>query len=95
LAGNGITATHQVTTLDDVLALLKADVGVAIVPVGAVAAEANGVRSIPLRQLGLVRRVSVYGVAGRRRAIAGATLFNMLRAADWGFDTETKQQKRA
>jgi hypothetical protein len=39
--------------------------------------------------------VSVYTVAGRHRAIACATLFNTLRAADWGFDTGTKQQRRA
>jgi DNA-binding transcriptional LysR family regulator len=43
----------------------------------------------------LVRKVSVYTVAGRHRAIACATLFNTLRAADWGFDTRTKQQRRA
>jgi DNA-binding transcriptional LysR family regulator len=87
------TATHQVATLEDVLALLKADLGVAIIPVGAV--EANGVCCTPLKQLNLMRKVSVYTVAGRHRAIACATLFNMLRGADWSFDTGTKQQRRA
>jgi len=95
LEANGIlyTATHQVATQEDVLALLKADLGVAIIPVGAV--EANGICRIPLQQLNLVRKVSVFTVAGRHRAIACATLFNALRAADWGFDTGTKQQRRA
>ena len=95
LETNGIldTATHQVTTQDDLLALLKADLGVAIIPVGAV--EANQICRIPLKQLNLVRKVSVYTVAGRHRAIACATLFNTLRAADWGFDTGTKQLRRA
>jgi hypothetical protein len=37
----------------------------------------------------------VYTVAGRHRAIACATLLNMLRAADWGFDRATERQKRA
>ena len=95
LEANGIldTATHQVATQEDVLALLKADLGVAIIPIGAV--EADGICWIPLQQLNLVRKVSVYTVAGRHREIACATLFNMLRAADWGFNSGTKQQRRA
>jgi len=95
LEANGIldTATHQVGTQEDVLALLRAELGVAIIPIGMV--EANGFHRIPLQQLDLVRRVSAYTVAGRHRAIACATLFNMLRAADWGFKTGTKQQRTA
>lgn len=95
LVANGIphTATHQVATREDLFALLKADLGVAIIPVEPM--EANGLCRISLRQLNLVRRVSVYTVAGRQRAIACATLFNMLRAADWPFIPETKQQRRA
>jgi DNA-binding transcriptional LysR family regulator len=95
LEANGIldTATHQVASQEDVLALLKADLGVAIIPIGAV--EADGICWIPLQQLNLVRKVSVYTVAGRHREIACATLFNMLRATDWGFNSGTKQQRRA
>jgi len=96
LEANGIldTATHQVATQEDVLALLEADLGVAIIPIGAM--ETDGICRIPLKQLNLLRRVSVYTVAGRQRAVVCATLFNMLRAADWGFDTKhTKQQRRA
>jgi hypothetical protein len=44
--------------------------------------EANWICCIPLEQLNLVRKVSAYTVAGRQRAIASATLLNMLRAAD-------------
>ena len=83
------TATHQVATQEDVLELLKADLGVAIIPVGAV--ETNGICRMTLKHLNLVRKVSVYTVAGRHRAIACATLFNLFRAADWGFDTAPKQ----
>ena len=39
--------------------------------------------------LELVRTVSIYSVAGRRRGTACATLFKMLRAADWGFEPAT------
>jgi DNA-binding transcriptional LysR family regulator len=92
---NGLldTATHQVATQEDLLELLKADLGVAIIPVGAV--ETNGICRMALKQLNLVRKVSVYTVAGRHRAIACATLLNLLRAADWGSNTGTKQSRRA
>ncbi len=95
LTANGIhnTAIHEVATQEDLLALLKANLGVAIIPVGAV--DTNGLCRIPLNPLNLVRRVSAYTVAGRPRAIACATLLNMLRAADWGFDAAMPRQRRA
>lgn len=83
LKANGIldTAAHEVTTQADLLALLGANLGFAIIPVGAI--EGNGLRRIPLKHLDLVRTVSVYAVAGRHREIGSSTLLNMLRAADW------------
>jgi len=102
LEANGIVdpATHQVATQYDLLALLKANLGVAIIPAGVI--ETNGLRRIPLKQLDLVRRVSVYTVAGRHREIACDTLLNMLRAANWdipragdcGFQAATERQRR-
>jgi DNA-binding transcriptional LysR family regulator len=95
LEANGILdkATHQEATQEDVLALLKADLGVAIIPTGAL--ETNGICCIPLKELNLMRKVSAYTVAGRHRAIACATLFNMLRAADWACARGTKQSRIA
>jgi DNA-binding transcriptional LysR family regulator len=95
LEANGIvdTATHQVATQEDLLALLDANLGVAIIPEGT--STTNGFRRIPLMRLELARTVSVYTVAGRRRAVACATLLNLLRAADWSFDARTAQQGRA
>lgn len=92
LSANGIFATgaHQVATREDLLALLKANLGVAIIPVGAL--EAMSYCRIPLRDLDLVRKVSVYAVAGRQRAMACATLLNMLRAADWDFETAERRR---
>ena len=69
--------------------MLQADLGVAIIPTGAL--QSDGLCRIPLTQLDLVRSVSLYTVVGRQRATACATLFNMLRAADW----ESKQPRRA
>ena len=92
LETNGVaeTASHQVETQEDLLALVEARLGVAIIPIGAI--ETDGICCIPLKKLNLVRKVSAYTVAGRQRAIASATLLNMLRAADWGFDSRTKRQ---
>jgi len=92
LRANGIvdTATHQVATQEDLLALLSANLGVAIIPVGAM--EAGGLCRLSLKQLNLTRRVSAYTVAGRHRPIACATLLNMLRHADWAFGAGTRHQ---
>ena len=76
--------THQVATQGDLLALLEANLGVAIIPVGAVRSE--GLSRVPLDRLDLVRTVSVYCVAGRRRNPSCAALLNMLRAAEWRQD---------
>jgi len=91
LEANGILniATHHVGTQEDLLSLLKAGLGVAIMPVRVVGT--NGIRRIELKQLNLARKVSMYSVVGRQRTIACATLFNLLRAADWDCDTGTKQ----
>ena len=73
--------THDVRTREDQLALLRANLGVAIVTAGA--AETHALRRIPLKQLDLRLTLSVYTAAGRQRGTACATLLNMLRAADW------------
>ena len=73
--------THHVGTREDQLALLNANLGVAIITVGA--AETRALRRVRLNQLDLRLTVSVYTVAGRRRGTASSTLFNMLRAAEW------------
>ena len=82
--------THQVATQDDLLTLLGANLGIAIVPVGAVGSQ-NLVR-VALNDLNLVRKVSAYGVAGRRRSASCTAFLNMLRAADWGFVAPSEAQ---
>ncbi len=80
----GTARSHHVASLDDLLTLVKANLGVALIPVGI--GSLAGLSLVPLEGLELVRTVSVYSVAGRRRGTACATLFNLLRAADWGFE---------
>lgn len=83
LRGQGSTGavTHRIATESDVMGLLAANVGVAIVP-----------RSVPLppklqrihvHGLELMRTVSAYGVAGRPRSPVASALLKALRASDW------------
>jgi DNA-binding transcriptional LysR family regulator len=72
---------HRVATQADLLALLEANLGVAVLPVGA--APAGSISRAPLADLELAREISVYSVAGRRRDHAAGTFYNMLRAAEW------------
>jgi DNA-binding transcriptional LysR family regulator len=72
---------HQVGSEPDVVTLLEANLGVAILP--ASTAKSDSVKLVPINDLGISRTVSVYGVAGRQRSTAATTLIKMLRAADW------------
>jgi DNA-binding transcriptional LysR family regulator len=83
LNGHGITmaSAHQVTTDHDLITLVEAGLGVAIVPASALRSEP--VRSVPLDGLDLRWTVAIYGVAGRQRSPIATTLLNLLRAADW------------
>jgi DNA-binding transcriptional LysR family regulator len=79
------TRVHRVATQNDLLTLLEANLGIAVVPVGA--ALSDGLSRVPLMEFDLVHTVSAYCVAGRRRGTACASLFKMLRASDWGVET--------
>jgi DNA-binding transcriptional LysR family regulator len=79
--GAADAASHQVHTHHDLMALLNANFGVAIVP--ASTPQAGHVRRLPLNDTGLRRTVSIYCVAGRPRSAQTAALLNLVRAADW------------
>lgn len=85
--------SHQVATLEDMLVLLKANLGVAIIPIRALGDDE--LCRIRLPGLDLVRRVSVYAVAGRQRTMVCTTLLNLLRANDWEVDLLTEASGRA
>jgi DNA-binding transcriptional LysR family regulator len=84
---------HEIASQSDLLTLLEANFGIAILPVSV--ARSNGLRRVPLTGLNLVRTVSVYCVAGRRRVPCCATLLNMLRAANWQFDASIESSREA
>jgi DNA-binding transcriptional LysR family regulator len=87
LSVQGITTagTHQVATDCDLLALLEAILGIAIIPASAIWSER--LRRVPLKGLDLSRPVTLYGVAGRQRSPIARTALNLLRAADWSRHT--------
>jgi DNA-binding transcriptional LysR family regulator len=83
LAAHGIDLgqAHKVATLSDVLALLNANLGVALLP------QSTGLPQRLVRvataDLEVSRTVALYGVAGRQRPAAGEILMKLLRARDW------------
>jgi DNA-binding transcriptional LysR family regulator len=83
LGGKGIVAAgaHHVTTDHDLIALLEANLGIAIIP--ASAPKSARLCRVPLNELNVSRTVAIYGVSGRRRSPVATTLLNLLRAADW------------
>ena len=82
LLKHGVTAanSHEVDTDDELMTLLDANAGIAVLP-------ESGLRSAALLRLRmpewrLTRTVCIYAVAGRRRSAVSTTLLNLLRAAD-------------
>jgi DNA-binding transcriptional LysR family regulator len=65
----------------DLLSLLEANLGAAIMP--DTASANSNLRGVAVDGLGLRRSVSLYAVAGRERSAAATGLMKLLRAADW------------
>ena len=83
LRANGLNADnrHEVSSDQDLLALLDANIGIGFLP-RTVNTPPSLVRAaLPGFDLG--RTVCLYGVAGRQRTPVAATFMKMLRAAKW------------
>ena len=72
---------HEVSSDQDLVALLEANIGVGFLP-RTVNAPSSLVRTA-VQGLELARDVCLYGVAGRQRTPIAATFMKMLRAANW------------
>jgi DNA-binding transcriptional LysR family regulator len=72
---------HELSSEQDLMTLLEADMGVAIVPRSA--ARSKTLMQATIEGLDLRRTVYLYGVAGRERTAVATTIFKMLRGADW------------
>ena len=76
-----VTRFHEVGAEADLLSLLEAGVGTALVP-RSTQGPATLVR-IAVEGLELQRTIFLYGVAGRQRTAVASALMKMLRAYDW------------
>ena len=74
-------AGHDVSCESDLIKLLEADIGVAIVPRSA--STPDTLRRAEIEGLDVKRTVQLYGVAGRERTAVASTVMKMLRSADW------------
>ena len=72
---------HETGAESDLIALLEAGVGVAILPRSTKAPDT--LLRLMVDKLDLNRTVYLYGVAGRQRTAVASTLMKMLRASDW------------
>jgi len=72
---------HEAASEPDVIGLVAANVGVALVPSSA--ALPGNLRRLRIEDVDLSRPVSVYGVAGRQRSPIASAMLKMLRTANW------------
>src|ERR1043166_974973 len=73
--------SHAILSERDLIELLEADIGVAVIPRSASAPET--LKRTELDGLDLRRTVHLYGVAGRERTAVAAAVLRLLRGADW------------
>ncbi len=76
-----VTRFHEVGAEGDLLSLLEAGIGVALVPRSTVTPAT--VARIGVEGLELERTIYLYGVAGRQRTAVASAMMKMLRAYDW------------
>jgi len=80
---NGIAAehSHEISSERDLMTLLDANMGVAIVPRSA--ASSAALMRTSIKGLELRRTVYLYGVAGRQRSAVASAIMKMLRGTNW------------
>lgn len=75
------TSRHEAVSMNDLIDLVRADLGIAVLPRSIRLPEE--VRAIAVDELELSRQVCLYAVAGRQRSPAACGFIKLLRAADW------------
>jgi DNA-binding transcriptional LysR family regulator len=76
-----VTRFHEVSGDGDLIALLEAGLGVALVPRST--QRSATLMRIGVEDIAIKRTVHLYGVAGRQRTAVAAAMMKMLRAYDW------------
>jgi DNA-binding transcriptional LysR family regulator len=77
-----VTRFHEVSTDVDLISLLEAGLGVALVPRST--QTPTTLMRIGVDGIELKRTIHLYGVAGRQRTASASAMMKMLRAYDWG-----------
>jgi hypothetical protein len=79
--GLDVDRSHEIASERDLIELLEADIGVAVVP--DTASIPPSLKRAAVEGLDARRTVNLYGVAGRERTAVASAVMRMLRGADW------------
>jgi DNA-binding transcriptional LysR family regulator len=79
--GIDVDRSHEVASERDLIELLEADIGVAIIPHSA--SLPKTLKRAIVEGLDARRTIHLYGVAGRERTAVASAVMRMLRGADW------------
>lgn len=79
--GIDVDHSHEISSERDLIELVEADIGVAMVP--HTSPVPDGVKRTAVAGLDARRTVNLYGVAGRQRTAVANAVMRMLRGADW------------
>jgi DNA-binding transcriptional LysR family regulator len=79
--GLDIEHSHEVSSERDLIELLEAEIGVAVVP--DTSPIPQSLKRATVEGLDARRTVHLYGVAGRERTAVASAVMRMLRGADW------------
>jgi len=79
--GLDVDRSHEIASERDLIELLEADVGVAVIPDTSPIPQT--LRRTAVDGLDARRTVHLYGVAGRERTAVASAVMRMLRGADW------------
>ena len=79
--GLNVDRGHEVSSERDLIELVEADIGVAIIPDSSPVPQT--LKRTAVDGLDARRTVHLYGVVGRERTAVGSAVMRMLRGADW------------
>ena len=79
--GFDVDRSHEISSERDLIELLEADIGIAVVP--DTASIPPTLKRATVEGLDARRTVHLYGVAGRERTAVASAVMRMLRGADW------------
>jgi DNA-binding transcriptional LysR family regulator len=79
--GIDVDHCHEISSERDLIALLEADIGIALIP--DTSRIPKTLKRTSVEGLNARRTVNLYGIAGRERTAVASAVMRMLRGADW------------